>query len=95
MRSYGLSAYDVEYKLPLLDTYHTDLLRVCPDYLSPLQCVPGRYRRFDGLCNNLIHPTWGARLTTFPRYDVPKRAKKGGAWTPCLKGGLKIGSHLY
>lgn len=64
---YGLSAYDVEYKLPLIDTHKTNLLKYCPDFLAPLQCTPGKYRRFDGLCNNLANPTWGARLTSFTR----------------------------
>ena len=65
---YGLTAWEVENKLPLLDTHKTNLLKYCPDYLAPLKCTPGRYRRFDGLCNNLYNPTWGARLTTFTRY---------------------------
>ena len=69
---YGLSGYDIEKKLPLIDTLKTDLLHYCPDYLSPLYCTPGKYRRFDGLCNNLKHPTWGARLTPFTRWVFKK-----------------------
>ena len=70
---YGLTAWEVENKLPLLDTHKTNLLKYCPDYLAPLKCTPGRYRRFDGLCNNLQNPTWGARLTTFTRYLFTSR----------------------
>ena len=70
-----MSAHDIEYKLPLIDTHKTNLLKYCPDFLAPLQCTPGKYRRFDGLCNNLANPTWGARLTTFTRlvfFVLPK-----------------------
>jgi hypothetical protein len=64
---YGLTPHEIENQLPLLDTHKTNLLKYCPDFMSPLHCTPGKYRRFDGLCNNLQNPTWGARLTTFTR----------------------------
>ena len=67
---YGLTAWEVENKLPLLDTHKTNLMKYCPAFLAPLKCTPGRYRRFDGLCNNLQHPTWGARLTAFNRLFI-------------------------
>ncbi|XP_065573256.1 uncharacterized protein LOC136035403 [Artemia franciscana] len=68
---YGLNPYQIIENLPLLDTSHTDLIHFCPDYLSPINCYPGRYRRHDGLCNNLEHPTWGARFTSFNRMLPP------------------------
>lgn len=64
---YGLTPHEIENQLPLLDTHKTNLLKYCPDFMSPLHCTPGKYRRFDGLCNNLQNPTWGARLTSFTR----------------------------
>lgn len=65
---YGLTPHEIENQLPLLDTHKTNLLKYCPDFMSPLHCTAGKYRRFDGLCNNLQNPTWGARLTAFTRY---------------------------
>lgn len=70
-RRYGLTPHEIENQLPLLDTHKTNLLKYCPDFMSPLHCTPGKYRRFDGLCNNLQNPTWGARLTSFTRLLPP------------------------
>ena len=36
---------------------------MCPPFLSGVECRPGKYRRVDGLCNNLENPTWGAAHT--------------------------------
>lgn len=67
-RTYGLSYEDIEKGLPLIDTSKTLIREVCPPYLSNVECHPGKYRRFDGLCTNLEHPTWGATNTPFTRY---------------------------
>lgn len=44
---------------------------VCPPFLSGVECRPGKYRRVDGLCNNLENPTWGAAHTPFQRLIGP------------------------
>ncbi|KAJ3641273.1 hypothetical protein Zmor_027785 [Zophobas morio] len=66
-RTYGLSYEDIEKGLPLIDTSKTLIREVCPPYLSNVECRAGKYRRFDGLCTNLEHPTWGAVNTPFTR----------------------------
>ncbi|KAI8116975.1 Peroxidasin [Lucilia cuprina] len=34
-------------------------------------CFHSKYRTLDGTCNNLLHPTWGASLTSFRRIEKP------------------------
>ena len=34
-------------------------------------CFHRKYRTFDGTCNNLLHPMWGASLTPFNRLLSP------------------------
>ncbi|XP_059055424.1 peroxidasin [Achroia grisella] len=34
-------------------------------------CYHGKYRSFDGTCNNFVHPMWGASLTGFRRILYP------------------------
>ncbi|CAH1381099.1 unnamed protein product [Tenebrio molitor] len=70
-RTYGLSYEDIEKGLPLIDTSKTLIREVCPPYLSNVECRAGKYRRFDGLCTNLEHPTWGATNTPFTRLIGP------------------------
>lgn len=68
---YGLGYEDIEKGLPTIDTSRTLIREVCPPFLSGVECRPGKYRRFDGLCNNLEHPTWGAAMTPFQRLIGP------------------------
>ncbi|XP_060524726.1 peroxidase isoform X2 [Cylas formicarius] len=70
-RTYGLSYEDIEKGLPLIDTSKTLIREVCPPYLSNVECRAGKYRRYDGLCTNLEHPTWGATHTPFTRLMGP------------------------
>lgn len=44
---------------------------MCPAFLSNVECKPGKYRRYDGLCNNVRHPFWGATNTPFSRLVGP------------------------
>lgn len=69
---YGLSYEEIEKGLPLIDTSKTLIREVCPPFLSNVECRPGKYRRYDGLCTNLQHPTWGAINTPFTRYNTNK-----------------------
>ncbi|KAG5893057.1 hypothetical protein JTB14_014837 [Gonioctena quinquepunctata] len=70
-RTYGLSYEEIEKGLPLIDTSKTLIREVCPPFLSNVECRAGKYRRVDGLCNNLEHPTWGATNTPFTRLLGP------------------------
>lgn len=65
--SYGLSYEEVEKGLPKIDTSRTLIREVCPAFLANVECKPGKYRRYDGLCTNVKHPTWGATNTPFTR----------------------------
>ncbi|PSN32287.1 hypothetical protein C0J52_19510, partial [Blattella germanica] len=70
-KTYGLSYEDIEKGLPLIDTSKTLIREVCPPFLANVECRPGKYRRYDGLCSNLQHPTWGATMTPFTRLVGP------------------------
>ncbi|XP_050308302.1 peroxidase [Anthonomus grandis grandis] len=70
-KTYGLSYENIERNLPLIDTSKTLIREVCPPYLSNVECRAGKYRRYDGLCTNLDHPTWGATNTPFTRLMGP------------------------
>lgn len=67
--SYGLTVEEIE-SLPQIDTSKTLIQEVCPPYLSNVECHPGKYRRLDGLCNNIENPSWGATMTPFTRYAL-------------------------
>lgn len=67
---YDLNADDVNRFLPMIDTSKTLIRNVCPSCLSRVVCKPGKYRRADGLCNNVDNPSWGAAMSTFNRCVV-------------------------
>ncbi|KMQ96941.1 chorion peroxidase [Lasius niger] len=73
-QTYGLTYEEIEKSLPLIDTSKTLIREVCPAYLSNVECRPGKYRRYDGLCTNLQNPTWGATLSPFARLMSPRFA---------------------
>ncbi|XP_036323831.1 peroxidase [Rhagoletis pomonella] len=70
-RTYGLSYEEIEKGLPTIDTSKTLIRDVCPPFFAGVECRPGKYRRFDGLCNNIDHPTWGAVMSPFQRLVGP------------------------
>nr|XP_027209255.1 chorion peroxidase-like isoform X2 [Penaeus vannamei] len=78
-RTYKLSAEEIWTLLPKVDVGETLVAKYCPDFASPMTCVPGRYRRHDGLCNNLRFPTWGATRTAFARLVPPAYSDGLGA----------------
>lgn len=60
--------------LPLIDTTKTVIDKYCPAFLKHRECTPERFRTFNGLCNNLENPYWGASLTAFRRLLEPDYA---------------------
>lgn len=70
-KTYGLSKEEIEKALPEIDTSKTLIREVCPPFLAHVECKAGKYRRYDGLCNNVHHPTWGATNTPFERMMMP------------------------
>ncbi|XP_011868052.1 PREDICTED: uncharacterized protein LOC105562113 [Vollenhovia emeryi] len=73
-QTYGLTYEEIQRSLPLIDTSKTLIREVCPAFLSNVECRPGKYRRYDGLCTNLQNPTWGATLSPFTRLMSPQFA---------------------
>ncbi|XP_070516525.1 uncharacterized protein Cysu, partial [Cardiocondyla obscurior] len=73
-QTYGLTYEEIQRSLPLIDTSKTLIHEVCPAFLSNIECRPGKYRRFDGLCTNLQNPNWGASLSPFTRLIGPQFA---------------------
>nr|XP_018909743.1 PREDICTED: peroxidase-like [Bemisia tabaci] len=70
-RTYGLSRDDIEKGLPQIDTSRTLIQEICPPIFSTVECRPGKYRRLDGLCNNVNNPTWGATNAPYTRLIYP------------------------
>ncbi|XP_042203107.1 lactoperoxidase-like isoform X2 [Homarus americanus] len=68
---YGLTASELFHNLPLVDMTKTSATKVCPRFALPMTCTPGKFRRYDGLCNNLHSPTWGAINSVFSRFLPP------------------------
>ena len=68
---YGLPRDAVYAGLPLIDTRKTIIDRFCPAYLKRPTCNVKRYREYNGMCNNLDNPQWGATLTSFRRLLPP------------------------
>lgn len=60
-----MTYHEIEFLLPLIDTTKTHIQDICPPFLDNVECRAGKYRRFDGLCNNVNNPTWGATNTPF------------------------------
>lgn len=59
----------------------------CPAFLkkdpSSNKCTAQRYRQYNGLCNNLEHPYWGAALTPYRRLLQPDYADGKWRWGYC------------
>ncbi|XP_069705642.1 peroxidase-like isoform X2 [Periplaneta americana] len=69
---FRLSREDVALGLPRINTLRTDIADFCPrSHRTDRRCKVSRYRRHDGECNNLQHPTWGAALLSFKRLLAP------------------------
>ena len=68
---YGLPRDVIYNGLPLIDTTKTVIDKYCPAFLKHRDCSAERFRTFNGLCNNLENPYWGASLTAFRRLLQP------------------------
>ncbi|XP_076252124.1 peroxidase homolog [Rhynchophorus ferrugineus] len=93
-KTYGLSYEDIEKGLPLIDTSKTLIREICPPFMSNVECRAGKYRRFDGLCTNLEHPTWGATNTPFQRLMGPLFADGMSEPRISVTGGPLPGSRI-
>ncbi|XP_030752028.1 peroxidase [Sitophilus oryzae] len=93
-KTYGLSYEDIEKGLPLIDTSKTLIREICPPFMSNVECRAGKYRRFDGLCTNLEHPTWGATNTPFTRLMGPLFADGMSDPRISITGGPLPGSRI-
>lgn len=60
--------------LPLIDTFKTNINRFCPAKMKQPKCAVQRYRSYDGQCNNVENPTWGAVDAPFRRLIPPAYA---------------------
>ncbi|XP_069975456.1 probable oxidoreductase PXDNL, partial [Penaeus vannamei] len=88
---HGLTASEVAQNLPQVDMMRTSMASICPAFASPTLCTPGKYRRIDGLCNNVHRPTWGATRSVFQRFlpaayadgiSAPRQSSARGATLP-------------
>ncbi|KAI9551659.1 hypothetical protein GHT06_021995 [Daphnia sinensis] len=66
--------------LQTIDTRWSLLQDTCP---LPPTCSVGKYRTFDGTCNNLRQPSWGSALTTMERLAPPEY--DDGIWHPRVR----------
>ena len=57
--------------LPLIDTLKTSIGNFCPTQMKKQKCPDGRFRNFDGRCNNLENANWGAVQAPFRRLIPP------------------------
>ncbi|XP_035725197.1 peroxidase-like [Vespa mandarinia] len=82
----NLYKYTIQNLLPVTSTFSTFLTSPTVHHVFPLprrmtcgdtfngQCQRNRYRSFDGTCNNLFNPTWGAANTRYGRLLLPNYA---------------------
>lgn len=73
-RRFQLSPDEILKGLPLIDLSRTKIWDECPGFFKPIPCTIERFRTYNGLCNNLKHPTWGATFTPFVRNLPPMYA---------------------
>lgn len=53
--------------MPSIDMRRTAINEHCPAYLKKPRCSVKRFREYNGMCNNLDNPHWGATLAPFRR----------------------------
>ncbi|XP_066256998.1 chorion peroxidase [Euwallacea similis] len=74
----GLSVEDLEIGSIGHDLRPTPLGHTC--ITSPFcPMIPDKYRRIDGACNNVLHPSWGAPFTPYSR--LLPASYQDGVWS--------------
>uniref|UniRef100_A0A182PUT0 Heme peroxidase 1 n=1 Tax=Anopheles epiroticus TaxID=199890 RepID=A0A182PUT0_9DIPT len=78
--------------------WHKFIARIYHAFLSLQQvlsyhsnCPNAPYRTFDGTCNNLQNPSWGAANTLFARL-IPAKYSDGKSQPPLAKDGSELPS---
>jgi len=67
MFSYNLNREEITFGLPLSDVRGTKLSELCEVKID-IPCQPGKYRAYNGYCNNVQNPSWGASSRRYLRY---------------------------
>ncbi|XP_040565059.1 uncharacterized protein [Lepeophtheirus salmonis] len=92
-KRYNLSKNDITFKLPLADVRGTALSELCHIKVD-FPCQPGKYRAYNGYCNNVQNPNWGVANRRYLRYLPPDyadgisvpRTKKDGTFLTSPRG---------
>ena len=61
-KAYNLTKDEVTFGLPLSDVRGTRLATLCQIKVD-FPCQPGKYRAYNGYCNNVQNPNWGNYLS--------------------------------
>ena len=69
-QKYQLSRDQITFGLPTADVRGTVLGDVCPVKVD-FPCQPGKYRAYNGYCNNVQNPNWGVANRRYLRYLPP------------------------
>jgi hypothetical protein len=70
-KAYNLSREDVTFALPLSDVRGTRLSTLCQIKVD-FPCQPGKYRAYNGYCNNVQNPNWGVANRRYCQLLVDK-----------------------
>ena len=69
-QKYQLTRDQITFGLPTADVRGTVLGDVCPVKVD-FPCQPGKYRAYNGYCNNVQNPNWGVANRRYLRYLPP------------------------
>lgn len=69
-QKYQLTRDQITFGLPTADVRGTILGDVCPVKVD-FPCQPGKYRAYNGYCNNVQNPNWGVANRRYLRYLPP------------------------
>ena len=72
-KRYGLNKNEITFGLPLADVRGTKLSTLCQIKVD-FPCQPGKYRAYNGYCNNVQNPNWGVSNRRYLRYLPPEYA---------------------
>ena len=89
-QKYQLTRDQITFGLPTADVRGTVLGDVCPVKVD-FPCQPGKYRAYNGYCNNVQNPNWGVSNRRYLRYiqsdyadgiSVPRQRPDGQVMLP-------------